>query len=96
MLVFGEDGLPGNSFFGDETSFEEETMNTIRHISIKEVVSIPWESGDVAIVDNMLLHHGRNPFQRGRRVLISMEGRYPLADEKGSDVLPKLGGLIKQ
>lgn len=66
-------------------------MNTIRRIYEEELVSIPWESGDIAIVDNMLVHHGRNPFQRERRVLISMGGRYPLVGEKGYDVLPKLG-----
>ncbi len=67
-------GIPRNSFFGDGTPFEEDTMNTIRRIYEEEMVSIPWESGDIAIVDNMLVHHGRNPFQGERWVLISMGG----------------------
>lgn len=92
MLVFGENELSRNSFFGDGTPFEEETMNTIRRIYKEELVSIHWESGAIAIVDNMLVRHDRNPFQREKWVLISMGERYPLVGEKDYDVLPKLGG----
>ena len=33
---------------------------------------ISWQSGDVALVDNFLVMHGRRPFEGQRRVLASL------------------------
>ena len=33
---------------------------------------IPWQSGDVALVDNFLAMHGRRPFEGQRKVLASL------------------------
>ena len=33
-----------------------------------------WETGDVVLVDNFLVMHGRRPFKGTRRVLASLVG----------------------
>ena len=33
---------------------------------------IPWQSGDVAVLDNFLVMHGRRPFEGKRAVLASL------------------------
>jgi alpha-ketoglutarate-dependent taurine dioxygenase len=33
---------------------------------------LPWQTGDVALVDNFLVMHGRRPFSGSRRVLASL------------------------
>ena len=34
----------------------------------------PWQTGDVALVDNYLVMHGRRPFEGERRILASLVG----------------------
>jgi alpha-ketoglutarate-dependent taurine dioxygenase len=33
---------------------------------------IPWQTGDIALVDNYLAMHGRRPFEGQRKVLASL------------------------
>lgn len=37
-----------------------------------EEVAFPWQPGDVLVVDNMLVSHGRRPFSGERRILVAM------------------------
>lgn len=38
----------------------------------KAQVVFPWEAGDVLMLDNMLVAHGREPIARERTVLVAM------------------------
>jgi alpha-ketoglutarate-dependent taurine dioxygenase len=38
----------------------------------KNTVSFPWRRGDLMVVDNRLVGHGRNPYSGDRRVLVTM------------------------
>jgi alpha-ketoglutarate-dependent taurine dioxygenase len=35
-------------------------------------VLFPWQSGDVILLDNMLMAHGRTPFAGSRKVVAGM------------------------
>jgi alpha-ketoglutarate-dependent taurine dioxygenase len=76
---FGEDGLPRDSRYGDGTPIEESALAEIRGVYDEESVGFPWEKGDLLMVDNMLVAHGRRPFSGARRILVAMaqpiEGR---------------------
>ena len=34
----------------------------------------PWEQGDLVVVDNLKVSHGRKPYSGDRRVLVAMAG----------------------
>lgn len=77
---FGEEDLPNNTFYGDGSPIEPETMNALRAAYDAETVSFDWERGDVLVVDNMLVAHGRASFAGKRRVLVAMADPYEPAD----------------
>ncbi len=71
---YGEEGLPANTYYGDGTPIEPETVQVLRDTYEAECVSTPWQKGDLMIVDNMLAAHGRAPFTGARKVVVSMAG----------------------
>ena len=64
--------LPRNVFYGDGTPIPDEALDRIRQIYADCAVHVPWETGDVLMIDNLLVTHGREPFTGARRVLVSM------------------------
>ena len=44
----------------------------VRHAAIR----FPWRKGDILLVDNFLVSHGRDPFKGPRRILVSMAELY--------------------
>jgi alpha-ketoglutarate-dependent taurine dioxygenase len=74
MLVeeLGENGLPYESRFGDGGVIPAETVAEIAAAYEAEKRSVPWGRGDLILVDNMLVAHGRERFAGERRVLVSM------------------------
>ena len=58
--------------FGDSTAITSQDMTPAIAIADELTADIPWQSGDVALVDNFLAMHGRRPFEGKRRVLASL------------------------
>ncbi|HEX4496852.1 MAG TPA: TauD/TfdA family dioxygenase [Thermoanaerobaculia bacterium] len=69
---FDESELPTNTFYGDGSPIEPEVMEHLRAAYRRETVSFPWQKGDLLMLDNMLVAHGRAPFAGPRRVLVGM------------------------
>jgi len=67
-----EDELPANTYYGDGSPIEPETLDALRQAYHAETVRFPWEEGDLLLVDNMLVAHGREPFTGSRKVLVAM------------------------
>ncbi len=72
LALFKEDELPTNSYYGDGTSIEPEVMDILREAYYKETITFPWEKGDVMLLDNMMVAHGREPFSGPRKVAVGM------------------------
>ena len=72
LTEFGADGLPKNVFYGDGSLLEAETLAEVRRAVAEETVSFPWEKGDLLMLDNMLVAHGRAPYEGPRRVVVGM------------------------
>ena len=58
--------------FGDDSDIPESAMTRVTELAYELVFDLPWQTGDVALVDNFLVMHVRRPFQGQRRVLASL------------------------
>ncbi|MDA5107870.1 condensation domain-containing protein, partial [Brevibacillus thermoruber] len=70
--MFKEEELPRNAYYGDGTRIEEDVLESIREAYRQVSISFPWQQGDIMLLDNMLMAHGRAPFRGIRNVLVSM------------------------
>ena len=70
--LFAAEDLPYNTYYGDGSIIESDVINHIREAYEKERVVFPWRQGDVLLLDNMLVAHGRNPFKGPRKILVAM------------------------
>lgn len=69
---YSPEEMPNNTYYGDGTPIEPQVIEHLQEIYLKEKISIPWERGDIALVDNMLTAHGRAPFTGPRKILLAM------------------------
>jgi len=58
--------------YGNGSSLAADHLETLLALSDSLTFNLPWKTGDVALVDNFLVMHGRNPFSGRRRVLASL------------------------
>ncbi|PZR32951.1 MAG: hypothetical protein DI538_18810 [Azospira oryzae] len=72
MLYQQEELLPMYVKFGDDSRISDEMVSEIRGVIDEHEVASPWEKGDALILDNILVSHGRRPFQGPRSVLVAM------------------------
>lgn len=67
-----ETDLPYNTYYGDGSPIESSVLDELRAIYRDETIATPWEQGDVLMLDNMLVAHGRAPFSGPRKILVGM------------------------
>lgn len=72
MKEFAEEDLPNNTYYGDGCRIEEAVMDHLREAYEEEKARFDWEEGDVLMLDNMLVAHGREPYVGERRVAVGM------------------------
>ncbi|MEO8593987.1 MAG: TauD/TfdA family dioxygenase [Candidatus Solibacter sp.] len=72
LSAFHEDDLPRNVFYGDGSPIETSVLDEIREIYEREAVRFEWRKGDVLLLDNFLVSHGREPFTAPREILVVM------------------------
>lgn len=80
LELFDEQDLPRNVYYGDGQPIEEEVIAEVGRLYDELAISFPWESGDVLMVDNMLVAHGRLPFKGPRKVIVAMGDMLAAAD----------------
>lgn len=76
--VFGIDQLPRNATYGDGTEINVSDLQTVRNAFVAEAVVFSWQAGDVVVVDNMQVAHGRRAFKGRREVLAAMSDPYAI------------------
>ncbi|MBD0254770.1 MAG: TauD/TfdA family dioxygenase [Cytophagales bacterium] len=75
-MVNGEDELPFCTYYGDGTRIEESVIREIEAAYQQSVIEFDWQKGDVLVVDNMLMAHGRKPFEGARKIAVLMVDAY--------------------
>jgi 3-oxoacyl-(acyl-carrier-protein) synthase/alpha-ketoglutarate-dependent taurine dioxygenase/acyl carrier protein len=71
LAQFGADNLPVNALYGDGTTIENWELDSIYQAYKDSMYAFPWQEGDILLADNMLMSHGRNPFEGPREVVVS-------------------------
>lgn len=72
LAEFREEELPNNTYYGDGSPIEPEVLEELRTAYQQEMVLFPWQSGDLLMLDNMSVAHGRSPFVGQRKVVVGM------------------------
>ena len=68
----GIDNLPTHAFYGDGSTIPDEYLDRVRKALWDESVMFPWLQGDVLVLDNHLVAHGRNAYSGPRKILVAM------------------------
>ncbi len=84
--LFTEEDLPRHCYYGDGSSIEDSAMEEILGVYRDLEISTPWQKGDVMLLDNTLVAHGRDPYVGERRILVALAEMTSYAD------LPALEG----
>ena len=58
--------------FGDGTEIQDTDMHRVLDLAAQFTFDLQWQTGDMVIVDNYLVMHGRRPFTGQRKVLASL------------------------
>src|SRR5579859_7268178 len=72
LSVVGEERLPRHAYFGDGSPIGDDVMEHLGQVLEENAVRFDWQSGDVALLDNMLTSHARDPFVGPRRIVVAM------------------------
>ena len=72
LANYGEENLPRNAYFGDGEPIEASVIEHINRVYDQTAIAFPWRKGDVLMLDNMLVAHGRNPFKGQRKIVVGM------------------------
>jgi alpha-ketoglutarate-dependent taurine dioxygenase len=78
--VYGADGLPFNTRFGNGGEIGEDVVRLINEVYEAHTVREPWQAGDLLLVDNVRTAHSREPFAGAREVVVAMSNVVRLSD----------------
>jgi alpha-ketoglutarate-dependent taurine dioxygenase len=70
--VFGRDRVPRHARFGDGSDIGAEDLDAVRAAFASAAVDWQWQQGDVVVLDNMQVAHGRRAYTGERRVLAAL------------------------
>jgi alpha-ketoglutarate-dependent taurine dioxygenase len=80
--VFADEDLPRNAYYGDGTPISADDLAEVRRALDAATVAFPWQQGDVLLLDNMLIAHGRRPYRGARTILTALAQPYTLPIDK--------------
>ena len=70
--ILEPDEFPQYVTFADGGRIPDAYVEQIQERGLKNAVDVDWRPGDVLLIDNVLVAHGRRPFEGDRRILVAM------------------------
>jgi len=77
MKPFIRDRFYYHSTFADGSEYSESDIETIRNVIQQETVFFDWQRGDVLLIDNKLVAHGRQPYSPPRKIFAALLADVP-------------------
>jgi len=81
LEMFGPDGLPTNTYYGDGEPIPDEVVDQLRAAYRAATVRFGYQHDDLLVVDNMTAAHGREPFTGPRRIAVAMAEPYRIGGQ---------------
>jgi alpha-ketoglutarate-dependent taurine dioxygenase len=72
LELYSEKDLPRNAYLGDGSPIPTEVIEEIDAVYADTSLALPWQAGDIMVINNMLMAHGRQPYSGARRILVAM------------------------
>jgi alpha-ketoglutarate-dependent taurine dioxygenase len=70
--ILHQEDLPQYVTFADGSPIPDDYVIHVRDRGLEVAVDVDWRAGDLLLIDNVLVGHGRRPFTGSRRVLVAM------------------------
>jgi alpha-ketoglutarate-dependent taurine dioxygenase len=70
--MLAPEDMPQSVTFADGSPIPDGYITQIRTRGLDEAVDVDWHEGDLLLIDNVLVGHGRRPFTGSRKVLVAM------------------------
>ena len=70
--LFGTEMLPRQVYYGDGSDIEASVLAEIQDLYQQLKQQFTWQSGDILMLDNLLVAHGRNPYSGVRKIVVAM------------------------
>ncbi|MBC5800006.1 MAG: TauD/TfdA family dioxygenase [Candidatus Eremiobacteraeota bacterium] len=70
--LFDDDDLPRHVYYGDGSPIPDDVMAYLGELYESVAVRVPWQRGDMLVLDNMLTAHARDPFEGPRHIVVAM------------------------
>jgi alpha-ketoglutarate-dependent taurine dioxygenase len=72
LSQFSEEDLPNNTYYGDGGPIEPGVLDELRAAYAEATRTFTWQTGDLLLLDNMLMAHAREPFTGPRSILVGL------------------------
>ncbi len=72
LAQYREEELPAQTYYGDGSAIEPLVLAQLRDAYLQETTMFQWQRGDILMLDNMLVAHGREPFVGPRKIVVGM------------------------
>ncbi|MFT7653993.1 MAG: acyl carrier protein/alpha-ketoglutarate-dependent taurine dioxygenase [Limisphaerales bacterium] len=69
---YGNQQLPHNTYFGEGGDISDDVIREIYSAYEAETLRFDWHRGDLLLLDNMLMAHGRDPYEGEREIIVTM------------------------
>jgi alpha-ketoglutarate-dependent taurine dioxygenase len=70
--ILEPDEFPQYVTFADGGRIPDAYVEQIQRRGLDNAVDVDWRPGDLLLIDNVLVAHGRRPFEGDRRILVAM------------------------